>query len=275
MNFFRLLGRAASLWFHKDADQHAAALAYFTPFALTPLIIFSITIVGIIMGTERVTAMLLRWGNEIDTGVTDLLYNSVQNFKSIEQHFLIPVIGLVFLSIMIFVALNSFMIALHRIWDVEVHGFSGYFSRILRIAAVVLVVQAYLVFLMLMDDTVAYLTWVNTTWWWAFFEYVVTFVFTMALLALSYGLLSLQCPPYGARFAGAAVAGILLLFSREIVDFHFSTAPVQSLFGAAGLLITLLVWVYVSAGIILFGAAFARVYAEEHQDNTETTNQLV
>jgi uncharacterized BrkB/YihY/UPF0761 family membrane protein len=90
MSFVRLFSRALLLWFRRGGDEAAAALAYFTPFALTPLIIFSITIVGFIFGTERVVAMLLRWGNSIDVGVADLVYSSVQNFDSIATHYYWP-----------------------------------------------------------------------------------------------------------------------------------------------------------------------------------------
>ncbi len=89
------------------------------------------------------------------------------------------------------------------------------------------------------------------------------FVSTVLLVAVIYGLLPLRAPSFQSRAAGAVIASILLLFARALVEIHFKTAPVQSLFGAAGLLISLLVWVYVSAGILLYGAAFARAYEEQ------------
>ncbi len=273
MYFLRLLGRAASLWFRRDADQHAAALAYFTPFALTPLIIFSISIVGFIFSAERIIEILLRWGNRIDPGITDLMYSSVQNFDAIATHYYWPIIGAAFLTIMIYITLNSLIAGLHKVFEVEVGGWRSYLSRLWRITVFIFVIQCYLVFVIILGEVMTYVS--NLTGWgvWLFVSFFMSFLSTMLLLAIAYGLLSLRAPSFPARFMGASVAGILLLFSRELVELHFTTAPVQTIFGAAGLLISLLVWVYVAAGVILYGAAFARVF-DEARGRGKLTNQL-
>lgn len=262
MKFFRLALKALGIWIKRDADHYAAALAYFTPFALTPLIIFSISLVGFIFGGERVTSMLVRWGNAVDVGVTDLIYKSVQNFDHISSYYYWPVIGTVFVSVMIYITLNTLIAALHKVWSVEVSGLKSNISRLWRITLFIFVIQIYLVSIIILSDFMIVAANYMPTPLWSVLSYAASFLLTMMLLALAYGLLSLQAPSFKGRFIGASVAGVLLLFSRELVALHFATAPVQSLFGAAGLLITLLVWVYVGAGIILYGAAFARVYDE-------------
>jgi membrane protein len=263
MKFFRLFTCAFALWIRKEADQHAAALAYFTPFALTPLIIFSITIAGVIVGGERVVAMLLRWGNAIDPGVTDLLYTSVQNFDALSGHFVFPALGLVFITVLVFITLNSFAAGLHKMWDVEVRGFSQYLLRMGKIALTILLLEAYLIIFMFLSSSLVIAGNFVQVFTLPVVGMFTGFVSTALLISIVYGLLPVQAPSFQARSAGAVVATTLLLFTRELVAIHFATAPVQSLFGAAGLLISLLVWVYVAAGILLYGAAFARVYEED------------
>ncbi|MCU0678731.1 MAG: YihY/virulence factor BrkB family protein [Candidatus Pacebacteria bacterium] len=262
MYFLRLLGQAFRLWFRRGADESAAALAYFMPFALTPLIILSISIVGIIYGVERVTAMLVRWGNSIDPGVTDLVSSSVENFDAVATHYYWPMIGFVFLSIMIYITLNSLMVGFHKLWEVESYGWRNFLSRLWRITLFIGVLQCYLVGIIILEDTLAFAASVTGLTLWPILSFFTGLLLTILLLSIAYGLLALRAPSFSGRFVGAAVAGLFLLFSRELVAFHFTTAPVQTLFGAAGLLITLLVWVYVAAGIILYGAAFARVFDE-------------
>ncbi len=267
MSIFRLFGRAFTLWFLRDADQNAAALAYFTPFALTPLIIVSISIVGIFVGSDRVVAMLLRWGNTVDAGVSDLIYSSVQNFDTVSGYYYVPVIGVIFLSLVVYIALNSLMIGFHKIWQVQPSGWRSFIQRLWRITVFIVVIQLYLISIIILGEFIWYVDRTIPLPIWGFVSFAASFLLTMMLLAIGYGLLSLKSPSFKGRFAGAMVAGLLLLFSRELVALHFSTSPVQSLFGAAGLLISLLVWVYVAAGIILYGAAFAKVYDEERQKN--------
>lgn len=270
MHFFRLLRQALRVWVRHEADQHAAALAYFTPFALTPLIIISISMIGYVFGADRLTDMLVRWGNGVDVGVTDLIYKSVQNFDIVTGYYYLPIVGGMFLSIMVFITLNSLIVGLHKLWDVELYGWRTFLRKSWRIALFIVVLQGYFIAVIMLGDTIAIAkSLTGLMVFWSFLSYVVSFVLTLTLLAVAYGVLALQSPTFNARFAGATVAGVLLFFSRELVTLHFSTAPVQSLFGAAGLLITLLVWVYVVAGIVLYGAAFARVYDEERTAKTK------
>jgi membrane protein len=272
MYFLRLFGKAFRLWFRRGADESAAALAYFMPFALTPLIILSISIVGLIYGVERVTAMLIRWGNAIDPGVTDLVSSSVENFDAVATHYYWPLIGFVFLSVMIYITLNSLMVGFHKLWEVERYGWRNFLSRMWRITLFIGVVQCYLVGTIILEDTFAFASSVTGLTMWPVLSFFTGLLLTILLLSIAYGLLALQAPSFSGRFMGAAVAGLFLLFSRELVALHFTTAPVQTLFGAAGLLITLLVWVYVAAGIILYGAAFARVYDEARGGRTGLPN---
>jgi membrane protein len=263
LKVLRLFTRAFGLWIRKEADQHAAALAYFTPFALTPLIIFSITLTGVIVGSEHVTSMLLRWGNAIDPGVTDLLYNSVQNFDLLAGQFVFSLIGVLFITIMIFVTLNSFAAGLHKMWDVEVGGFRQYLKRMMKIALTIGLLEAYLVLFIFLSASLSIAGNFVEVLALPYVKMFVGFVSTVFLISIVYGLLTIKSPSFQARSAGAIIASVLLLFTRQLVEIHFATAPVQSLFGAAGLLISLLVWVYVAAGILLYGAAFARVYEED------------
>ncbi|NCO61973.1 hypothetical protein GW879_00780, partial [Candidatus Kaiserbacteria bacterium] len=90
MKIFRLLYRAAAIWLLREADIHAAALAYFVPFAITPLLLLSITIVGFFIGGNQVGILLLRWGNSLDPELTDLIFVSVKNFDNLTTSYYLP-----------------------------------------------------------------------------------------------------------------------------------------------------------------------------------------
>jgi membrane protein len=60
---------------------------------------------------------------------------------------------------------------------------------------------------------------------------------------------------------GAVVTAVLFLIGRSLLALYLTTAGVGSTYGAAGSLVALVVWVYYSAQIFLFGAMFTRVYA--------------
>ena len=89
---------------------------------------------------------------------------------------------------------------------------------------------------------------------------IVFFMCTTVLIALGFGLLPLTAPSFKARLYGAVVATTLFLFTRTLVALHVATSPSPDIYGAAGLLFVLLIWIYISACIIYYGASFAYVY---------------
>lgn len=96
MNFLRLIRQSVKLWLIRGADQNAAAFAYFTPFALTPLLLISITLVGIIIGKDDVIDLLFRWGSVIDVELPLFMQNSLRNFEGITSSYAIPILALLF-----------------------------------------------------------------------------------------------------------------------------------------------------------------------------------
>ncbi|MBC5782513.1 YihY/virulence factor BrkB family protein [Ramlibacter sp. USB13] len=61
---------------------------------------------------------------------------------------------------------------------------------------------------------------------------------------------------------GGCVAAILFTMGRQLLTLYLSTAAVVSTYGAAGSLIVLLMWIYFSSAVLLFGAACARALEE-------------
>lgn len=262
MKLLRLLGRAVLIWLRRDAEVHAAALAYFIPFALTPLLLLSITLVGVLIGKDDVIELLMSWGNSLDPGITTLLSTSVQNFNILTTSYYIPLLGIIFFSTMVLIALNSLGAGLHKIWRVEASGWQSWFLRSFRSVTFVMFLQVYLVCIILLNRTIVFISHVPIVDVLRFLYPALIFGSTLLLFTIGYGLLPLQAPSLRARFYGAIVASSLLLFTRELVALHAATTPIPDLFGAAGLVIVLLIWIYVSASIILYGAAVAAAYEE-------------
>jgi membrane protein len=264
MNFLRLLYRAGSIWLSREADIHAAALAYFVPFALTPLFLLSITLVGMLIGGNEVATLLLGWGNIIDPDLTALLDTSVRNFSVLTTSYVVPFLSVLFFSIMIIVSLNSLGSGLHKVWNVRVRGARVAIERSIRSLLFVLLLQVYLVCIIMLNRTVTYISDVPIVQLLELFYPGLIFVTTVMLITLGYGLIPVAAPSFKARFFGALVAAVMFFFTRELVAIHSAASPIPDAFGAAGLVILLLVWVYVSASIILYGAAYAAAYEESN-----------
>jgi len=63
---------------------------------------------------------------------------------------------------------------------------------------------------------------------------------------------------------GAALTSVLFTIGKFLIGFYLGTSGVTSAYGAAGSLITILLWVYYSALIFFLGAEFTQVYATQY-----------
>ena len=63
-------------------------------------------------------------------------------------------------------------------------------------------------------------------------------------------------------FTGALVTALLFTFGKFLIGYYLGKSNVASSYGAAASIITILLWIYYSSLILLFGAEFTKAYAE-------------
>jgi membrane protein len=63
---------------------------------------------------------------------------------------------------------------------------------------------------------------------------------------------------------GAAVTAVLFTIGQQFIGFYLGQSNIASSYGATGSMMILLLWVYYSCQILLFGAEFTRVYVQRH-----------
>src|SRR6202044_429098 len=85
-------------------------------------------------------------------------------------------------------------------------------------------------------------------------------------------------------WVGATLTAILFALGKFVLGLYLGSGAAGSAYGAASSLITLLLWIYYAAQILLFGAEFTQVYAntygtrvepEEHAVKIEITERVV
>ena len=90
---------------------------------------------------------------------------------------------------------------------------------------------------------------------------LVSLIVTTALFALLYRVL----PDVHLRWrdvtTGAFVTAVLFTIGQQLIGLYLGQSSVASSYGAAGSVMILLLWVYYSCQILLFGAEFTRAYA--------------
>ena len=76
-------------------------------------------------------------------------------------------------------------------------------------------------------------------------------------------------------WVGAALTAFLFLAGKWALGLYLGSGAAGSAYGAASSLITLLLWIYYSSQILLFGAEFTQVYADEFGSPVEPNEYAV
>lgn len=258
--FFETVWETAYLWYDKDADHMAATVSYYSLFAMVPFLLLTITIVGYLYGKDFIENTLLEWGSVLGPDVLNLLTHAIDNLETTADAFGFPIVGALFFSGMVVVLLNAFTSGLHKLWSIPHQGVRGWVKKSINAVFFIVVVEIYLLFLVGLEAITSYL--IDATGLAILLSLVKPLFFIVAttvLFSLVYRILPWRGPSVSARLFGAFIASILFALAKSLVSLYVSATPVPGLFGAAGLMLVLLIWVYATAAIIYFGAAYAHV----------------
>jgi membrane protein len=93
-------------------------------------------------------------------------------------------------------------------------------------------------------------------------------IFLIIMLTLLFAILFKVLPDVEISWKdvwmGGAITALLFAFGKFLLGLYLARSSISSAYGAAGSLVVFLLWVYYSALILFFGAAFTQVYARRY-----------
>jgi membrane protein len=89
------------------------------------------------------------------------------------------------------------------------------------------------------------------------------------LFTLLYKVLPDEKIPWGDVWVGGVVTALLFSLGKALIGLYLGNSSVASAYGAAGSLAVVLIWIYYSAQLVLFGAEFTQVYANRHGSRSQ------
>jgi membrane protein len=272
-------------WIDDNAPAHGAALAYYTVFALAPLLIIVIAIAGLVFGREAAQGHILSQiqglvGEQGGRAVQAMLENARQPGAGIVA----SVIGLIMLIIASTGVFAQLQVSLDTIWRVTPkpgRGILGIIRDRLLSFLMVLVAGFLLLVSLVLSAALAALG--------KFFSYLlpvpeavlhgVNFVVSFAVITLLFAAIYKVLPDakisWSDVWIGAAVTSLLFSLGKFVIGLYLGKGSVASAYGAAGSLVIILVWVYYSAQILLYGAEFTAVYAIRYGSRIVPTENAV
>jgi len=270
--FVRMFGAAARAWWDDDAPRLGASLAYYTLFAIAPILLVATAIAGMAFGEEAVRGEIVGQldslvGREGALAVQSLLEGASQRRAGA----IATVIGAVTFLVAATGAFLELQVALNTIWRVKVKegvNLRAFLVDRLRSFGLVVAVGFLLLVSLAVTAALAALNaWLSqlspeVPLLWSALGIVVSIVVTTGLFALLFRFLPDVRLHWRDVMTGALVTAVLFAIGQQLIGLYLGQSSMASSYGAAGSMMVLLLWVYYSCQILLFGAEFTRVYAQ-------------
>lgn len=267
----RLLRETFQEWQEDKASRIAAALAYYTVFSISPLLVIAIAIAGAFFGEQQAQ-------DQINEQLTTLIGADgarpvLMALNNISQPRIRGIASLISVSVLLLGASGIFaqlQDALNTVWKVKPQPGQGILPFIRkRVSAffMVLAIGCLLILSLLLSAAVSMLSRYRVDFLpgSAIFWENLDFIVSLGLMTFIFCLMFKYVPDVKIAwkdvFIGSVITAVLFLFGKFLLGVYLSKGSLGSAYGAAGSLIVLLAWIYYSAQIILLGAEFTQVYA--------------
>ena len=271
---WQLLKETFSEWNDSSASKDSASLAYYAIFSLPGLLIIVIWVAGIFFGDEAVKGQITTQisgiaGKDIADSLQDMIMSSVWDNKNILMKVL-GILTLIFGATTLFFHMQR---TLNKLWDVEAapkKAIQKYLldranslGMILIIAFLLLISLLLSSFLGLANEWITNHFGLETFIFAQFLNFIVSFAVVMVLFAMMFKVLPDVDISWRSVWMGAFVTAVLFNIGKSLLGFYFETSRPTSIFGAAGTVILLMMWVNYSCQLVFFGAEFTKVYARK------------
>ncbi|WP_313113268.1 YihY/virulence factor BrkB family protein [Aequorivita sediminis] len=266
MKLFKLLKNTYLSWDKNDPWAKSAIIAYYALFSLPSLLIITVHFAGVFFGREAVEGKITEEiSGLIGKGSVDLIETMIINSALSESSLLFIIFGV---GVLIFGATGVFFQlqkALNNIWSVRAlkNSILDTLKRRAVSFGMVLIIGLLLLISLVLSTAVNALSdlignYFNefSTFFIRLLNFVISQIIITALFASIFTLLPDVKVKWKTNLIGAFMTSLLFLIGKYLIGFYFSESDPASVYGAAGSVVLVLLWVYYTCLILFFGAEF-------------------
>ena len=267
-----VLRAALSGWWADRAMSLAAAISFFTVFSLAPMLLVAIAVAGVVFGHEAAQgAIVAELGGMLGERAAETIEALIASAAKVQPGIGGTALGVVTFLVLVTGAVIELQDDLNFIWKVpapERYGFMDFIqSRFLSFA--LLLGLGFLLLVSLVVDAAlsALSSWLETSFSGAAFVVgLANSVVSLAIATVLFGMIFKLLPDVELTWrdvaVGALVTGVFFTAGKVLIGWYLGTSQIASSYGAAASLVTILLWIYYSSLILLFGAEFTKAYTE-------------
>jgi membrane protein len=269
----RLLKETVFEWYADRVPRLGAALAFYTLFSLAPLLVVIIAISALAFGRDIASTQLIQ---QIEAFIgpegAQVIQATIENTSRPSSGIVATIIGLATMLFGTTIVFSELQDALNAIWKVAPkprHSMATglIWSRLLAFSMVLgmsillllsIMANAMLKAILPIFGTMlpSQVNWLQT----------VNFGFALVIVILLFAMVYKVLPDVEIAWEdvliGAVVTGVLFMIGKFLIELYLRYSTTALVYGAAGSLVILLMWIYYSAQIVYFGAEFTKVLAK-------------
>ncbi|WP_207435816.1 YihY/virulence factor BrkB family protein [Sabulibacter ruber] len=270
--FLRLFKDAFDLFRQNDPLRLASSTAFFTLFALPPILILIISLLSVLFNDALITGELFeKLTSLVGENVAGQIELILTNFLELQGNGWAAILSFLFLT---FVSTTLFTViqnSLNQLWSIKIKGHQHLRGALRnRFRALLIIFSSGLLFLafLVIDGSLAFLN--DHYIFWdehvqlhvlQFINRVIGFAVETAWFAIIFRFLPFGHMPKRAVWVGAAVTALLFLLGKMVLARVLVNSDLGSLYATSGSIVVLLLFIFYSAMIFFFGACFTLVYS--------------
>lgn len=265
---YRLLGK-------NDPLILSAATAFFTTFAISPIIIILVNVLTLYFKKDHIRVQLFEkiastFGQETAKDIQAI----VDNFRQLESNLWVTILSSIFFLFIATTLLGVIRHAIHKIWNIrkkEDRKFGYTIKERFVETTVILLTGILFVIALTMDTGVA-----------VFRDYlhdmipsvdvtlirIINIIFSIAVVTAWFTLVFKILPearvPWKVAFMGGLLTGTLFSIGKFVLGKLLIHGRIATIFGASTSIALLLLFIFYSSLILYFGTAFTHEYAKAH-----------
>lgn len=279
-----LLTQTADKCQRDNTPMLAAGLSFYTMLSLAPALWIIVAAAGAIIGRDSANNAVVGWMNRnVGPNAADYLAGVVDQVN--ESSRIATIGGAIAMFLGATAAFSALQDSLNRIWHqpdtselsvlATIRGFArGFFTRQFLAFVIMLLLGGLLLVSLLASAALTFVA-----------RYLpanlpapklllgaADFLASVLLMMLLFGTIyhMLHKKAFGkiGIWTGAALTAVLFAIGKTLIGLYLGSAGLRSAYGAAGSFVLLLLWIYYSAQILLFGAEFTEVYSRQRAGQT-------
>jgi membrane protein len=264
----------------------AGATAFFTTFALPPIIIILVQIIGLVFQIQNLRdRFFIRLAQVLGRQSASPVRVTFLGFTSLAKNWFLVAGGFIF---HLFVATTLFKViqdSINQLWNVKGSGAQPFKLQLeKRAVSLIIILLAGILFVsgMLIQGLEAFL-WKYTgdipnetaNVLTILFHNAFSIVVVSTWFAILFKVLPAAKATWHVVIAGGIFTGVLFTIGKIVIRHMLSLGDVTNIFGASGSLVLLLLFVFYSSFILYYGACFTKVYASFISQPIKAANHAI